>query len=156
MKKIVFSIVIILLVSWNFSFAAERNMFFGHKFPGMKWWKMPKISEKLNLTKSQKEELNDLYVQSKRKLIDIKSKLEKERFELEQLMESEKLNESSCMDQFTKIIELRSKIGTERFKFILQVRKLLGSEKFQIVKTEFHSFKRHHMRPHKDGNKLYR
>ena len=108
--------------------------------PG-KWWNNPKVAKKLELSKEEKKELDDLFVTSRRRLIDLKSAIEKEQFELENLLESETLDEATTMEQFKKLQKTRENLSTERFSFLIKVRKVLGFERFQYLKTFFGEYK---------------
>jgi Spy/CpxP family protein refolding chaperone len=113
--------------------------------PG-KWWHMPRVAKKLELSKEEKKELDDLFVKSRRRLIDLKSTIEKERFELENLLESETLDETATMEQFKKLEKAREDLSTERFSFLLKVRKYLGFGRYQYLKTFFgeHQMRKRH------------
>jgi Spy/CpxP family protein refolding chaperone len=109
----------------------------GARMPLGKWWRMPHVAEQLNLNGREKEQLDDLFIQSRRKLIDLKSAVEKERLELGILMDKETLDEDAVMGQFKKLGQVRANLASERFRFLLEVRKILGAERFQSLKTLF-------------------
>jgi len=118
---------------------------FGQKMPPGKWWHSPQASEKLNLSNEEKNQLDEKFLESRRKLIDLKAAVEKERLELDALMDKESLNENSIMERFKKLETARANLATERFGFILEVRKIIGFERFQQLKIAFKGFrqKRH-------------
>lgn len=118
----------------------------GARIPPGKWWRMPRVAEQLNLNESEKEQLNDLFIQSRRTLIDLKSTVEKERFELGILMDTKTLDENAVMEQFKKLERARTNLATERFHFLLEVRKILGSERFQTLKMLFKEFREKRLR----------
>ncbi len=105
------------------------------RLPPGKWWQMPQVSEKLNLSPEQKKTLDELFTNNRSKLSDLRSDLKKGRSELESAMAKDPLDEAAVMEQFKKLEATRTNIATERFQFILQVRKLLGAERFQTLKT---------------------
>lgn len=109
--------------------------------PPGKWWLMPGVAEKFDLKETEKKELNDLYIQSRRSLIDLKSTLHKERFELDVMLDKETLDEAAVMSQFKKLEAARAKISTERFEVLLKVRKILGHERYQKLKMSFREFR---------------
>ena len=109
----------------------------GARMPLSKWWRMPRVAEQLNLNGREKEQLDDLFIQSRRKLIDLRSAVEKERLELGILMDKEKLDEDAVLRQFKKLGQVRANLVSERFRFLLEVRKILGAERFQSLKTLF-------------------
>ncbi len=106
-----------------------------------KWWRIPHMTEQLDLKDTEKKELDQLYVESRRSLIDIKSTLEKERFELDNLMEQTTLDEEAVMERFKKLEKARADLAAERFRFMLQVRKVLGPERYQGLKMLFKEFR---------------
>ncbi|OEU52119.1 MAG: hypothetical protein BA872_06355 [Desulfobacterales bacterium C00003060] len=127
----------ILVVIWVFSPLVS----IGQDIPPGKWWLMPRVSERLDLTNEEKRDLDDLFVNSRRKLIDLKGALERERFELENLIEKETLDETAVMDRFKNLEKARSNLAGERFRFLLQARKILGFERYQRLKNLFVEFR---------------
>jgi len=109
--------------------------------PSGKWWHNPQVSKQMNLNKDEIRRLDESFVKSRRKLIDLKSNLEKQRFELENLLEKETLNESAVMEQFKKMESSKNRLSTEYFRFLLQVRKILGFERYQDLKMKYKTFR---------------
>ena len=109
----------------------------GARMPLGKWWHMPHVAEQLNLNGREKEQLDDLFIQTRRKMIDLRSAVEKERLELGILMDKETLDEDAVKRQFKKLGQVRASLAAERFSFILAVRKILGAHRFQSLKTLF-------------------
>ncbi len=108
--------------------------------PG-KWWRMPRVSDRLDLSNEEKQALDDLFVNSRRKLIDLKSAVERERFELENLLEKEALDEKAVKEQLKKLEKARSDLANERFHYLLEVRKRLGFERYQQLRSLFGEFR---------------
>jgi len=100
-----------------------------------KWWQRPEIAKQINLTDEEKTKLDSQFMECSRKMIDLKSNVEKEQLELEYLLEAKDLDEKAVRKQRQKLEEARSALGAELFEFILQTRKLLGYERFQQVKA---------------------
>ena len=120
-----------------FSMTALPQMVMGQNGPPGKWWHDPAISKQLNLTAQEKKRLDNQYTGSHRKLIELKGNVQKERFELETLIESEHLNEEALDKQFRGLEKARSKLANERFRFLMESRKILGKERFQNVKRMY-------------------
>lgn len=123
------------------------------KMPHGKWWRMPKVAKKLDLTSEKQQELDDLFVQSRRKMIDLKSKVEKEKFELEVILDQQKFDESACIDRFKKFQDARTNLTNEQFKFLVKVRKLLGLDRYRQLRTEFRDRRMHGMKA-QQGHKV--
>lgn len=68
------------------------------------------MSEQLNLSEEEKSKLDKIFVESRRKLIDLKSSVEREQFELENLLESEVLDEAAVMEQFKRLEKARGNL----------------------------------------------
>lgn len=111
--------------------------------PPGKWWKTPQAAEELSLTVQEQERMDTMYLEHRRRMIDLRSQVQKKRLELEQIMDSQAFDKSACMEAFKKLQEASDKLAMERFKFLVQVRELLGLERFQELKSEF---QRHRMK----------
>ena len=120
-----------------FSIAVLPQMVMCQNGPAGKWWHNPAISKQLNLNEQEINTLDEQYVESRRKLIDLKSDVQKQRFELETLLETENLDEEALNERFKGLEKARSKLAEERFRFLIESRKILGKERFQKVKRMY-------------------
>jgi len=136
MLKMIFTAILL------FTMTALPNVVICQDAPMGKWWHNPHMSKQLKLTDEEKNKLDKQYVESRRRMIDLKSNVERERFELETLIESEELDEDSTKKQFKKLEKARSGLAGERFKFLMESRKILGNERFQNVKQMYKKNKR--------------
>jgi hypothetical protein len=93
------------------------------------------------MSDEEKSKLDDKFFESRLKLVDLKSAVEKERLQLDKLMESETLNEKTVTEQFKKLESARANLSAERFRFVLEVRKILGFERFLQLNTTFRHLK---------------
>ena len=115
-------------------FTTSPTIAAGQDMPSGKWWRDQRMSKQLNLNEAEKSKLDKAFVISRRKLIELKNIVEKEQFELENLLENETLNEQAVTEQFKKLEKARASLANERFNFLIQVRKILGNERFQSIK----------------------
>ncbi len=140
MLKAVFTCMLFLILAISPAISLAQDM------PTGKWWRYPRMAEKLNLSGKEIRGLNEQFLETRRKLIGLKSRVERERFELENLLENETLNEAAVMDQFKRVEKERVNLATERFLFLIQVRKILGFERFQKLKTVYEISRRQKIR----------
>lgn len=98
--------------------------------PGGKWWKDPDIAKELQLTSGDVKQLDKLFVKSRRQMIELKNRVEKEQFEYQNLMESKTLDEAAINRQLQRLEQARSELNEERSRFVVEVRKILGSDRF--------------------------
>ena len=107
------------------------------EIPSGKWWHNPKIIKELNLSKKEVRNLDKLYADSRRKLIKLKSAVESEQFELDNLLSSKTMNDAEVRKQFERLEKARKKLADERFKFVVGVREIIGSDRFQQLKRSY-------------------
>jgi len=100
-----------------------------------KWWNDKSIIEELALTDSERNALNEKYTESRRKMIDLKSDIEKQRFELDLLLDVEDMDQEKIMARFEKLEKARAQLSKERFEMLMQVRKTIGAQRFQELKS---------------------
>ena len=131
MLRNVFSVILLMIYLIAPVIAAGQDV------PTGKWWYNPQIQKNLNLSKKEVGKLDKVFANSRRKLINLKSKVENEQFELDQLLDQNKVNAAKVKKQFQKLEKARSKLATERLQFVIGVRNLLGPERFQQLKSSY-------------------
>ena len=115
-------------------FVISPAMVTAKDFPPGKWWHNPQTVEKLNIGDEEIKMLDKQFVDSRRKLIKLKSIVESEQFELDNLFDSKSINKKESMKQFDKLQQARKNLSTERFRLLLEVRNILGLERFRQLK----------------------
>lgn len=112
-------------------FILPTTVVLGQEMPSGKWWHIPRVVKRLNLSDAEIEQLDEAFRKSRLNLITLKSDLEKEQFELQNLFDKKTLNEDAAMEQYENLEKARVKLGTERFRFFIKIRKIIGYERFQ-------------------------
>lgn len=102
--------------------------------PVGKWWRSPNVVKQLHLNEKQLSKLDDLYVESLRKLMDMKNAVEKEQFELKVLLENKTLDEHGIMAQVRKLEEERALLNEERVHIVVKTRQIIGYDAFLQLK----------------------
>ena len=138
-KKILF--VLVLLVVFLPSTILAQEMMHG------KWWNNSAMADELKLTDSERKILDEKYTDSRRKLIDLKSDVEKERLELDIVLDKQDSMRTQIAEQYNRLENARAKLSKERFGLIIEVREIIGVERFQELKAIHRS---------KAGNKMDR
>ena len=145
---------ILLIIFWAV-WSASTALAFGQDVPHGKWWHNDKVSEGMKLSNEEKGQLDKKFLESRRKFIELKSAVEKEKLELEIIMEKEAVDETAVMKQFRKLESARTNLAAERFSFVLAVRRIVGFERYQQLKTAFkdqrkRGAKRSQKKPHRE------
>ncbi len=133
-KKIVLTLFIIAAM------AVPSHAYSKQKLPD-RWWDNPKIAGLIELTEAEKYELQDKYVELKRKLFKLKASVDSEKFELDILLDKG-AKDSQVMAQYKKAEDARHKLGAEVFQFVLDTRRIIGSDRFMELKSQAKKFKR--------------
>lgn len=108
--------------------------------PAGKWWYNPRIQKNLKLSQKEVKQLDRLFANSSRKLIKHKSAVEREQFELDQLLSSKDVNDGAVKKQFRNLEKARQNLANERLQFVIGVRNILGPNRFQQLKSNYRSW----------------
>ena len=96
-----------------------------------RWWQNDEIITRLNLSPEEIKELDDAYIESRQRMLEIKGRVEAERFKLEELLSRPEIDAAAIRKQNRKMESARSELASERFDFLLKSREILGHERFQ-------------------------
>ncbi|MDY6879950.1 MAG: hypothetical protein V2J25_15355 [Desulfatiglans sp.] len=107
----------------------------GRDMPAGKWWKNPRVIEHLQLSVNDMERLDQAFFNSRKNLIKLKSVLDMERLQLDNLLENEHLDEGLTIEAYRRVEKARTELAMEQFLFILETRKILGYERFLKIKA---------------------
>ncbi len=144
MKNLIFIIAMISLVVTTGTCLAQTETASqeGLNMPPGKWWRLPDTAEKHGITAVEQQKLDDLYLESRRKMIDLKGALEKEMLDLELLMDNTEFDEKAASEKYREVQNARTELSLERFHFFIEVRKLLGNERYQELKQKYRELRR--------------
>jgi len=134
LKKMLTGVLFMALIGIPLSAAAQER-------PVGKWWRLPRISKALHLREDEKNELDDLFIENRRKLIDLKSDLERARLDLDALLDKDSLNDDAVRRQYDRLEQARENLARERFRFLLEVRRILGPDRFDRLKRMYRQFR---------------
>jgi len=99
-----------------------------------KWWLNKTLTEKMQLTDSERNTLEGKYMESRRKMIDLKLEMEKQRLELDMLLDKSDTDKAQLIAQFGRLENARSELSKERFRLLIEIRDVLGPERYQELK----------------------
>jgi Spy/CpxP family protein refolding chaperone len=134
LDKKVLSVFIALLIFFP-------SVIFAQEMMDGKWWQNRIIAKKLEITKTEKQQLEAIYIKSRRNLINLKSEVEKARFEIDVLLDGEDSQKAAIMDQYNRLETARGSLSAERFNLLLGMREIVGIERYQQLKS-LHRMKR--------------
>ncbi len=117
----------------------------GLKMPRGKWWKIPTVKEELKITDAEQKKMDRLFIDSRRKMIDLKANVEREKLDLEVLLDNENFSKNDCMKQYQELQAAKDMLGKEKFSFILETRELFGQERFALLASKRKAFMKRNM-----------
>ncbi len=94
------------------------------------WWRNQKNIALLSLTAEQQQKMDDVFQQSRIKLIDLTATLDKEEAILEPLMKAERLDEIKVGMQIDKVADARAELEKVNARMLLGVRVVLTPEQW--------------------------
>jgi Spy/CpxP family protein refolding chaperone len=130
LNKVLSGILLIVMISLP-DYAAGQDV------PSGKWWYNPQVAQNLKLTKQEVRQLDNLYVNSHRKLIKLKNAVEGEQFELDTLLSSKTVDDAKVRKQFERLEKARANLANERLRFVIRVREIIGPDRFQQLKMSY-------------------
>lgn len=114
--------------------------------PGGKWWDNPEMVKELGLTADQQKKMDDIFQQSRLKLIDLHATLEKEEVMMDGLMQASQLDDSKILPAIDRIAQARAELEKANARFLLGIRHALTPEQFKKLEAS-------HQRPSMRGGR---
>ena len=121
-----------------------------------KWWQDKAVAEEMKLTDGERKLLDEKYTASRRKMVDLKSELDKERLELDIVLDKQDADKGQLNEQYEKLEKARAKMSKERFGLLMDVREIVGTERFQSLKEMHRSKTRNKKDRHSKDRSSYR
>lgn len=114
-----------------------ERAFGGHGIEG-RWWNNPKIVERLKLTDDQRKAFDEILLNHREKLIDLRANVEKAELSMEPLVQSDQPNEGAILAQIDKLAQARAELEKANARYLLALRSKLTPEQWKQVQ-EFRS-----------------
>jgi Spy/CpxP family protein refolding chaperone len=103
--------------------------------PRGRWWDNPDISQKLGLSTDQQKKMDDIFQQSRLKLIDQHAAVEKEETILEPLLSAEQPDEAHILAQIDKVAQSRAELEKANARMLLGLRGVLTTAQWKTLQT---------------------
>ena len=106
---------------------------FGAKGAQGRFWNNPRIVEKLKLTDVQRKEFDNIFLQHREKLIDLRASLQKAELALEPLVRDSQPNETKILAQIDKVAQARAELEKAHAAYLLAIRGKLTAEQWTLL-----------------------
>lgn len=103
--------------------------------PSGTWWRDSKYVSVLSLTADQQKRMDDVFQQSRIRLIDLKATLDKEEANLEPMLKADRLDEVMAAAQIDKVANARAELEKANAKMLLGIRQVLTPEQWMKLNS---------------------
>lgn len=128
-----------------------ERAFRGHGLD-IRWWNNPRVIERLKLTDDQRKQFDQILLDHREKLIDLRASLSKAELELEPLMQADQPNESAILAQIDRVAQARAELEKANARYLLALRSKLTPEQWKQVQ-EFRESRRDMRDRWRDGRR---
>jgi Spy/CpxP family protein refolding chaperone len=94
------------------------------------WWRERSMIALLNLTPDQQKKMDEIFQQSRLKLIDLNANLQKDEATLEVLMESERPDEARVLTQIDRVADSRAALEKANAKMLFGIRQSMNPDQW--------------------------
>jgi Spy/CpxP family protein refolding chaperone len=108
---------------------------FGHQDGHGRWWNNPKVVERLKLTDEQRKAFDNILLEHREKLIDLRASLQKAELALEPLMGNDQPDEAKILAQIDKVAQARAELEKANAGFLLAIRARLTPEQWKLIQA---------------------
>jgi Spy/CpxP family protein refolding chaperone len=106
------------------------------------WWNNPAMVEKLKLTDDQRKAMDQILLDHREKLIDLRANLEKAELLLPPMLREDQPNETAILAQIDKVAQARADLEKANARFLLAIRSKLTSDQWKTLQA---SWREHRM-----------
>jgi len=104
--------------------------------PPGRWWKNPDMIQKLSLTADQQKKMDDIFQDSRLKLIDLNAALQKDEAILEPLVGADQPDEGKILSQIDRVAQGRAELEKANARMLLGIRRVLNQDQWKILSSE--------------------
>lgn len=99
--------------------------------PEGKWWKAPKLSSEIGLSPDQSREIEQIFVKSRPRLIDLKADLEKKQLVLQTSLEDPQVERRSVEKEIEAVENARAELQKTRAMMVLDMKRVLKPDQWE-------------------------
>jgi Spy/CpxP family protein refolding chaperone len=118
-----------------FFIARESGMGPGMGMPMGNWWKNSDVIQQLQLTDSQRQQLEKAFVQHRLRLVDERAAVEKNEIKLQELMDMDQPPESQVMAQVDQLQAARGQLEKEFTAMTLDFRRIITPDQWHKLQS---------------------
>ena len=99
------------------------------------WWRTPLYAKAFDLTADQQKRMDDVFQESRVRLIALDADLKVQEATLEPLMSAERMDEAKTLAQIDRVAQARAELEKANARMLLRLRMVLTSEQWDKIQT---------------------
>jgi protein CpxP len=107
-----------------------------HMGPRGRWWDNPEFAQKIGISSDQQKKMDDIFQQSRLKLIDLHASVEKQETILEPLISADQPNEGQILKQIDAVAQARAELEKANARMLLGLRGVLTADQWKKLQAE--------------------
>ncbi len=107
----------------------------GPEGAGGRWWNNPAVVEKLKLSDDQRKAMDQILLQHRESLIDMRAGVEKAELAMEPLLGADQPNEQAILAQIDKVAQARAELEKANARFLLAIRAKLTPDQYKELQA---------------------
>jgi periplasmic protein CpxP/Spy len=107
-----------------------------HMGPRGRWWDNPEFAQKIGISSDQQKKMDDIFQQSRLKLIDMHAAVEKQETILEPLISADQPNEGQILKQIDAVAQARAELEKANARMLLGLRGVLTADQWKKLQAE--------------------
>ena len=123
---------------------------------GGKWWYRPTVKDKLQLTPDQINKINKVWIEHRKRIIDIKGDIEKSYLDLENIMGQPMVDTQEAYKLAERLGQLQARRTEERIRMAIGIRQELSIEQYEALRGLRREFARRFRQKGRRGEKRRR
>ena len=100
-----------------------------------RWWNNPKVIDQLKLTDDQRKDMDQILLQHREELIDMRASVEKAELAMEPLLNVDQPNEQAVLAQIDKVAQARAELEKANARFLLALRAKLTPDQYKQLQS---------------------
>lgn len=133
MKKTILLLTAFALIG-SISLSLPNLFAFNSPMESGKWWYRPGVKDTLQLTPDQIDTINTIWMEHKKRIIDIKGDIGKAYLDLENMMSQPMTDRQEAYKLAERVARLHSQQTENRIKMAIDIRQELSIEQFEKLK----------------------
>ena len=103
------------------------------EMPMGKWWKRPKVVERLKIKPEQQERFDEIFAKNRRAFIDLKADVDRRAVDLDELLAKKDTDPARIVSATDALEQAKARLGKTRTLMIVEMKGVLSDEQWQRI-----------------------